>query len=416
MGLVALGVCGGIGAYKAVEIARGLQESGHEVVAIMTRNAHRFVGSLTFEAITQRAVISDQFFPGVNSDIKHISLASDIDALLVAPATANTIGKLAHGIADDFLTTLYLATRAPVVLAPAMNTNMLEHQAVVANLATLEAHGAQLVPPAEGYLACGWTGQGRLAEPSEVVAAIVSLIGGQKSRDLVDRCLVVAAGPTYEDIDPVRFIGNRSSGRMGLELAAEIADRGGRVTLVLGPCSLVPPPGVEVFPVRNAEEMRATVLQQARGADAVIMAAAVADYTLAGGPHPLKLAKNDGTVTLKLRKTVDILSELGRLREAGKRPVLVGFAAETHNLVVSAKAKLQSKAVDLIVANDISREDAGFEVDTNAAVLIEESSETEVPLMSKRQLAAVILDRIAGLLSKPPLVTEVARPANDGPS
>ena len=412
MGLVALGVCGGIGAYKAVEIARGLQESGHEVVAIMTRSAHRFVGALTFEAITRRAVISDQFALGVNSDIKHISLASDIAALLVAPATANTIGKLAHGIADDFLTTLYLATRAPLVLAPAMNTNMLEHEAVVANIATLEARGAKLVPPAEGYLACGWTGQGRLAEPNEVVAAVESLIGREKPRDLVDQCVVVSAGPTYEDIDPVRFIGNRSSGRMGLALAAEIASRGGRVTLVLGPCNLVPPAGVEVVSVRNAEEMRTTVLQRARGADAVIMAAAVSDYTLAGVPHSLKLAKNDETVTLKLRKTVDILSELGRLRETRRRPVLVGFAAETHDLVSSAKAKLERKAVDLIVANDVSRADAGFEVDTNAAVFIEESSETEVPLMSKRQLATVILDRVAVLLSKQPLVTEVARPAN----
>ena len=396
MGLIALGVTGGIGAYKAVEIARGLQEAGHDVVAIMTPSAHRFVGRVTFEAITRRRVITDQFAPGANADIEHIALASDIEALLVAPATANIIGKLAHGIADDFLTTLYLATRAPVVVAPAMNTNMFAHAAVAANLTTLRERGVHIVGPGKGYLACGWIGQGRLAEPADVVAALSTVL--RPTGDLAGRCVVVSAGPTYEDVDPVRYVGNRSSGRMGLAIAAEAVRRGARVVLVLGPVALEPPPGAEVVRVRSAGQMRAAVMKYASDADAVIMAAAVADYTVSGGASPRKLAKDPETLTLTLTRTTDILAELGRWRGDRPRPVLVGFAAETHDVVAHAKTKLETKGVDLIVANDVSRMDAGFEVETNAATLVDATGTTDLPLQPKRELARVILERVDALM------------------
>ena len=398
MGLIALGVTGGIGAYKAVEIARGLQETGHDVVAIMTPSAHQFVGRVTFEAITKRRVITDQFAAGANADIEHIALASDIAALLVAPATANTIGKLAHGIADDFLTTLYLATRAPVIIAPAMNTNMLGHDAVARNLTTLRERGVHIVGPGDGYLACGWIGEGRLAEPADVVAALQTVL--RPVGDLVGRCVVVTAGPTYEDVDPVRYVGNRSSGRMGLAIAAEAASRGARVVLVLGPVALPPPQGVEVVRVRSAAEMRTAVLTHAGDADAVVMAAAVADYTMTGGARPVKLAKGQETLTLTLTRTTDILAELGRQRGARPRPVLVGFAAETHDVVAHAQAKLAAKQVDCIVANDVSRADAGFEVETNVATLVDATGTTAWPLQHKRELARVILERVEALLGQ----------------
>ena len=277
MALIALGVCGGIGAYKAVEIARGLQKRGHEVAVIMTRSARRFVGPVTFEAISRRRVITDQFAPGANSDIEHIQLATDIGLLLVAPATANVIGKFAHGIADDFLTSLYLATRAPVLMAPAMNTNMLEHEAVRTNLSTLAARGVRFVDPGEGYLACGWIGKGRLAEPEQVVDAAEAILAPRGS--LLGRCAIVTAGPTYEDIDDVRYIGNRSSGRMGYALAAEAARRGARVILISGPSALPPPANVELIAVRSATEMQAAVNTHLASADVLVMAAAVADYT-----------------------------------------------------------------------------------------------------------------------------------------
>ena len=392
MGLIALGVTGGIGAYKAVEVARGLQDAGHDVVAMMTHSARQFVGPVTFEAITRRRVITDQFAPGANADIEHVALASDIAALVVAPATANIIGKLAHGIADDFLTTLYLATRAPVVVAPAMNTLMFAHDAVVQNLATLREHGVHIVGPGDGYLACGWIGKGRLAEPAAVVAEVQRVL--RPAGDLVGRCIVVTAGPTYEDLDPVRYVGNRSSGRMGLALAAEAMSRGARVVLVLGPVGLEPPQGAEVVRVRSAAEMRSAVTEHAPDADAVIMAAAVADYTVSGGAQRQKLDKESESLTLTLTRTTDILAELGRWRGDRSHPVLVGFAAETQDVVTRAQAKLETKRVDLIVANDVSRSDAGFDVNTNAATLVEAVGTTDLPLQPKRELARVILDRV----------------------
>jgi phosphopantothenoylcysteine decarboxylase / phosphopantothenate---cysteine ligase len=396
MALVALGVTGGIGAYKAVEIARGLQKRGHDVATIMTRGALHFVGEVTFEAITRRRVITDQYASGANADIEHISLATDIGLLLVAPATANVIGKFAHGIADDFLSSLYLATRAPVLMAPAMNTHMLEHEAVVRNLATLSARGVRFVDPGQGYLACGWVGKGRLAEPEDVVEAAHHLL--QPSGTLLGRMVVVTAGPTCEDIDAVRFIGNRSSGRMGYALAAEAARRGARVVLVSGPTALQAPAGVEVVRVRSAREMHAAVVPLAADADMVVMAAAVADYAPAS-PAEGKMAKTDGPLELTLIRTPDILAELGRTRGGRTAPVLVGFAAQAGNPVERAREKLRGKQVDMIVANDISRPDAGFDVETNAVTVVTPDGAEPLPLAAKSTVAAAILDRAERLLA-----------------
>ncbi len=394
--LIALGVTGGIGAYKAVEVARELQKGGHEVAAIMTRSARRFVGEVTFEAITRRRVISDQYARGANADIEHISLATGIGLLLVAPATANIIGKFANGIADDFLTSLYLATRAPVLIAPAMNTNMLEHDAVRRNMATLAARGVRFVDPGAGYLACGWIGKGRLAEPEAIAEAAQRMLA--PSGSLLGKLVVVTAGPTYEDIDPVRYIGNRSSGRMGYAIAAEAARRGARVVLVSGPSPLDPPAGVEVVRVRSASEMHSAVLAVAPGAEIVVMAAAVADYTPETGSAASKIEKAEAPLELRLVRTKDILADLGNLRRQGTRPVLIGFAAESGDPVPRGREKLHRKSVDLIVANDISRSDAGFDSDMNAATLISRDGDEPVPLGPKTMLAERILDRAEQLL------------------
>ncbi|HEY2905599.1 MAG TPA: bifunctional phosphopantothenoylcysteine decarboxylase/phosphopantothenate--cysteine ligase CoaBC [Vicinamibacterales bacterium] len=395
--LIALGVTGGIGAYKAVEVARGLQKRGHDVVAVMTATATRFVGPITFEAITRRRVITDQFEPGANADIEHIALASTIDLLLIAPATANIIGKLANGIADDFLSTLYTATRAPVLLAPSMNTQMFSHEAIRHNLDTLAARGAGFIEPGEGYLACGWIGKGRLAEPDEIVAAVEARL--HPSGPLRGTRVLVTAGPTLEDIDPVRFVGNRSSGRMGFALASEASRRGARVTLVAGPTSVEPPAVGEVIRVRSAADMHHAVLEKVDSADVVIMAAAVADYTPEQRAGQ-KIAKTDQAMTIVLKRTPDILGDLGTRRlAAGHGPLLVGFAAETEDLVTHASEKLHRKHADLIVANDVSRSDAGFDVDTNAVTIIDSSGPQSVPLQSKNRVAAEVLNRVEQLLA-----------------
>jgi phosphopantothenoylcysteine decarboxylase/phosphopantothenate--cysteine ligase len=398
MPLIALGVTGGIGAYKAVEVCRLLQKRGADVVAVMTRSATRFVGPLTFEAITRRSVVTSQFKSGMNADVEHVAIADRIDLLLVAPCTANVIGKLANGIADDFLTSLYLATKAPVVLAPAMNTNMLTHDAVQSNLRALRARGVQLVEPGDGYLACGWIGKGRLAEPEVIVEAALRALTPTDSA-LKHLHVLVTAGPTYEDIDRVRYVGNRSSGRMGFALAAEARRRGARVTLVAGPTGLEPPQADETVRVRSAAEMHEAVMRVAPSTDAVIMAAAVADYTPRMA-STAKLAKRDGPMALDLVRTPDILAELGALRAGlgGLGPVLVGFAAETGDLVSKARAKRTAKRVDIVVANDVSRSDRGFEADTNAVTIVGEGEEQTLPLQSKESIAARILDRVEDLL------------------
>jgi phosphopantothenoylcysteine decarboxylase/phosphopantothenate--cysteine ligase len=395
--LIALGVTGGIGAYKAVEVVRGLQKRGHEVVAVMTENATRFVGPVTFEAITRRAVITDQFAPGTNSDIEHIALASTIDLLLIAPATANILGKLAHGIADDFLSTLYLATRAPVLVAPAMNSQMFAHEVVRANLDALAARGVRFVEPGEGYLACGWIGKGRLAEPDEIVAAAEAVL--RPEGPLRGQRVLVTAGPTYEDLDPVRYVGNRSSGRMGFAIACEAARRGAQVTLVAGPTSLDPPAVHEIVRVRSAVEMHAAVLERARQIDVVVMAAAVADYAPAERA-PQKVSKDAETLTVVLKRTPDILGDLGRLRsQTGNGPVLVGFAAETQHVLTSASAKREAKHVDLIVANDVSKPGVGFDADMNEVTMVGPDGAEALPLQSKSRVASAILDRVEKLLT-----------------
>jgi phosphopantothenoylcysteine decarboxylase/phosphopantothenate--cysteine ligase len=399
--LIALGVTGGIGAYKAVEVVRGLQNRGHEVVAIMTATATRFVGPVTFEAITRRRVITDQFEPGANADIEHIALASTIDLLLVAPATANIIGKFANGLADDFLSTLYTATRAPVLIAPAMNTQMFEHEAVRHNLDVLAARGVMFVDPGEGYLACGWIGKGRLAEPDEIVAAADSIVRPQGP--LRGHRVVVTAGPTFEDLDPVRFIGNRSSGRMGFAVAAEAVRRGAHVTLIAGPTSIEPPAVAELVRVRRAAEMHKAVLDAAGRADVVVMAAAVADYAPVERA-PQKISKTGDTMSVVLAKTPDILGDLGARRKTtgSGQPLLVGFAAETEDVVPRAVAKRREKNVDLIVANDVSRSDAGFDAETNAVTFVTASGADTLPLQPKARVAGAILDRIEALLANTP--------------
>ncbi|MBI3048793.1 MAG: bifunctional phosphopantothenoylcysteine decarboxylase/phosphopantothenate--cysteine ligase CoaBC [Acidobacteria bacterium] len=417
MSLIALGVTGGIGAYKSVEVCRGLQRHGHEVVAVMTRSAARFVGPVTFEAITRRPVITSQWKPGMNArlraerfgeaspeperrraDIEHIAIADQIALLLVAPCTANVIGKFAAGIADDFLSSLYLAARAPVLLAPAMNSNMLAHDAVQQNLRTLAARGVRFVEPGEGYLACGWIGKGRLAEPADIVAAALAILSPVDSI-LRGRHVVVTAGPTCEDIDAVRYVGNRSSGRMGFALAAEARRRGARVTLVAGPTGLEPPAADDLVRVRSAAEMHAAVTRAASRADVVIMAAAVADYT-PSSPATHKVPKTDAPLTLTLARTRDILADLGRMpsRAASGMPILVGFAAETGNAAAKAREKRARKGVDLMVANDVARPDAGFEVQTNAVTIIGADGEQELPVQAKDRVAAAILDRVEQLL------------------
>ena len=400
MALIALGVTGGIGAYKAVEVARGLQKRGHEVVAVMTHSATRFVGPVTFEAITRRHVITDQFEGGMNAEIEHIALASTIDLLLIAPATANIIGKLANGIADDFLSTLYTATRAPLLLAPAMNTQMFAHEAVRKNLDTLAARGARFVEPGEGYLACGWIGKGRLAEPDEIVAAADAIL--RPEGPLRGQRVLVTAGPTYEDFDPVRYVGNRSSGRMGYAIAAEAARRGAVVTLVTGPSALEAPAVRDVIKVRGALDMHQAVMARAGEADVIVMAAAVADYTPVERAGQ-KVAKDGDTLTLTLKKTPDILGELGQRRVAkGSGPLLIGFAAETEDVIAHASAKREREHVDLIVANDVSRSDAGFDVDTNLVTIVGPSGAETLPLQSKSRVASEILDRVEKLIADSP--------------
>jgi phosphopantothenoylcysteine decarboxylase / phosphopantothenate---cysteine ligase len=397
---IALGVTGGIGAYKAVEVVRGLQKRGHEVVAVMTRAATEFVGPVTFEAITRRHVITDQFARGMNADIEHIALASSIDLLIIAPATANVIGKLANGIADDFLSTLYTATRAPVLIAPAMNSQMFAHEAIRNNLQTLAARGVRFVEPGEGYLACGWIGKGRLAEPDDIVAAADNML--RPEGPLRGRRVLVTAGPTFEDFDPVRFIGNRSSGRMGFALAAEARHRGAEVTLIAGPTTLDPPPVGDLVRVRSAAQMHEAVLTRAANMHVVVMAAAVADYAPERAPQ--KVPKGGETLTLVLRRTPDILGDLGLRRHAsGKGPLLVGFAAETQDVVRRATEKREKKHADLIVANDVARTDAGFDVDTNAVTVVGAEGAESLPLQSKARVAAAILDRVERLLASRPV-------------
>ncbi|HVB28390.1 MAG TPA: bifunctional phosphopantothenoylcysteine decarboxylase/phosphopantothenate--cysteine ligase CoaBC [Terriglobia bacterium] len=398
---VALGVTGGIAAYKAVELLRALQDRGLDVQVVMTAGARNFVTPLTFAALSGHKVITGMFGEGgeeanVESAIEHIAVAQAIDALVIAPATANVIARMAHGIADDFLTTLCLATRAPIVVAPAMNVNMWENAATQQNLEVLRARGIRVLEPDEGYLACGMTGAGRLASVDAIARAVFEAL--QLRDDLRNETVLVSAGPTEEPLDPVRYISNRSSGKMGYALAEASRRRGATVTLVSGPTRLPAPSGVALETVRTAEEMSAAMLRGLERATIVLMAAAVVDFAPAQ-IEAKKIKKRGGNLTLELKPTRDILAEISRRRESHQ--IIVGFAAETDHLLKNAAAKLREKRLDLIVANDVTQEGAGFDSDTNIVTLIFPGGQTK-PLekMTKLDVANVILDEVIGLRSK----------------
>ncbi len=389
-----LGVTGGIAAYKAALVARLLEAAGADVSVILTENATRFIGPDTFSALTREPVHASLWErPG---DVLHVRLAHEADVAVVAPATANVIAKLAHGLADDLLSATLLEATCPLVVAPAMHTGMWEHPATRANVATLRDRGVRFVGPASGPLAHGDEGVGRLAEPEDVVAAVRAALA---PRDLEGRRLLITAGPTHEPIDPVRFLGNRSSGKMGVAIARGARDRGAAVTLVLGPGTVPPPPGVEVVRVETAEEMRDAVLERFDDADAVVMAAAVADFR-PKETADAKLKKESGVPDVMLEPTPDILAELGE-RRSGQ--VLVGFAAETDELEAAGRKKLASKRTDLIVVNRVGREGTGFGADTNEAMILAADG-ADVPLgrWTKDELADALLDRVATLLPEPP--------------
>ena len=398
---VVVAVGGGIAAYKAAEVVRGLVKQDATVQVMMTASATRFITPLTFQALTGRPVFTDLFDLTQESEIGHIQVADRADLVLVAPATANLIARMAAGMADDVVTSVLLATRAPVLIAPSMNVNMWNHPLTQRNLRTLVEIGVSVVEPGEGFLACRWVGKGRLAEPAEIVEAAAHVLS---PRDLAGRRIVVSAGPTHEAIDPVRFLGNRSSGKMGYAVAAAAARRGAEVTLVAGPTSLAAPAGVGVVRVDTAREMQDAIERAADGADAVIMAAAVADFRpVAPETHKLKRSEMTGPLSIALEPNPDVLAGLGaRRRAAGAGPLLVGFAAETRDVEGYARAKLAAKGCDLVVANDVTEPGAGFAVDTNRVILVDADRTTPVPAGPKPRVAHRILDRIAAMLAARP--------------
>jgi phosphopantothenoylcysteine decarboxylase / phosphopantothenate---cysteine ligase len=397
---VVVGAGGGIAVYKAVELVRLLTKAGATVRVAMTPRAREFVGPLTFQALSGRPVMTDLFDLTQESEIGHIQVADAADLVVVAPATANVIARMAAGMADCPVTAVLLATTAPVLLAPSMNVNMWNHPITRANLRRLVSEaGVHVVGPGEGFLACRWTGPGRLAEPADIVEAAAHVL---THKDLAGRRVVVTAGPTWEAIDPVRVVANRSSGRMGFALARAAARRGAAVEFVHGPVALEPPIGVNAEAVESAAEMAVATRRAAESADVVIMAAAVADYRPAEAAAHKRKKRDLGTSTsLAMVRTTDILAELGQARaERGtSRPLLVGFAAETERVVEEAKAKLSGKRCDLVVANDVTQPDAGFAVDTNRVVLVDAGGTTELPVASKDEISHAILDRVLQMLT-----------------
>jgi len=394
---ITLGVTGGVAAYKAAELVRRLQQEGFSVQVVMTRGAREFVTPLTFAALSGQKVITDLFGDSsgeanLESAIEHIAVAQRTDLLLVAPATADIIAKFARGIADDFLTTLYLASTAPVVVAPAMNVNMWKHAATQENVEKLRARGVKVVDPAEGYLACGMIGAGRLAGQEAIVAAVRETLKTQ--RDLDGETVLITAGPTCEDLDPVRYITNRSSGKMGYAVAEAAALRGAKVILVSGPVNLEAPAGVERIDVRTARDMHRAVVDRIAGASIAILAAAVADYRPVE-PHAEKIKKGDAALTISLEPTTDILAEVARNKG---HKIVVGFAAETDHVAENARKKLSAKNADLIVANDVTAEGAGFDHDTNIVTLFScDGRDLALPKMSKGEVAQRILDEVLRL-------------------
>jgi phosphopantothenoylcysteine decarboxylase/phosphopantothenate--cysteine ligase len=405
---VTVAVSGGIAAYKAAELVRALQRQQVEVHVVMTEAAQRFVQPLTFAALTGHRVITSLWDEAGTSEasaeqngIDHIAEAQWTDALIVAPATANTLAKFAHGIADDFLSTMYLATTAPVLVAPAMNVNMWQHPATQANLETLRQRGVRVIDPDSGDLACGMVGAGRMAEPEAIAAVVLSALN--RRHDLAGEVVLVTAGGTREAVDPVRFLGNRSSGKMGYALAEAAQSRGARVVLVSGPTALHPPARCELVKITTADEMRDKVLERMNDATLVIKAAAVADYrpnTVA--EHKLK---RSGPLTLELAPTEDILAEVVRRRRPGQ--LIVGFAAETQNPMENGRAKLLKKGADAIVVNDVAGDGVGIDADTNAATFLTPTKAIDLPQMPKRELADRIFDEILTLRRPRPMVLEL---------
>lgn len=409
---ITVGVSGGVAAYKAAELVRALQRQALDVHVVMTEAAQQFVQPLTFAALTGHKVITG-LWPqhgdeiGQDASVEHIAEAQSSDALVVAPATADVLARFAHGMANDFLTTMYLATTAPVIVAPAMNVKMWEHPATQANLRLLEGRGVRVVPPSDGYLACGMVGSGRLAETDTIVEAVLAQLQGRHGlagkSDFAGETVLVTAGGTREAIDPVRFIGNRSSGKMGYALAEAAARRGARVILVTGPTALEAPAGCEAVAVTSSDEMREAVMSRLPEASIVIKAAAVSDY------KPRYCAqqkiKRTEAITLELEPTADILREVAEKRRAGT--LVIGFAAETENHFEHARGKLQRKGADAIVLNDVSRAETGFESDRNAATFLTAHRAVELPEMSKHALAERILDEIAALRRPPSIISEI---------
>jgi len=392
---IALGVSGGIAAYKAAEVVRLLQERGIRVQVIMTAAAQEFIRPLTFATLSGEKVITDLFSagaepPNIDSAVEHIAVAQAIDALLVAPATADVLAKFAQGIANDFLSTLYLATTAPVVVAPAMNVNMWEHAATQTNVEILRKRGVRIVDPGEGYLACGMVGAGRLASNEAIVAAALESLGA--AQDLSGETILITAGPTREKIDPVRYLTNRSSGRMGYAVAEAASRRGARVLLVTGPTAITPPGAAEVTQVQSAEEMHKAVLHLLPEASVVIKTAAVADYR----PRVTssQKIKRTGPMSLDLEPTPDILAGLARAKQ---NQLIIGFAAETENVLANARKKLASKSLDAIVVNDVSRKGIGFDSERNAVTILTRDEAVEVPETTKWEVAQRVLDAVVKL-------------------
>jgi phosphopantothenoylcysteine decarboxylase / phosphopantothenate---cysteine ligase len=393
---VALGITGGIAAYKAAEVLRGLQRAGCSVRVAMTRRACEFITPLTFRALSGSHVIVDDYAPDNPDPIAHITFSQTVDLLLVAPATADIIAKFANGIADDFLSTTYLASNAPVLIAPAMNTTMWNHPATRRNLERLRADGVQIIEPDSGEMACGTIGPGRLTEPERIVAAALDILGAsRREQDLAGERLLVTAGATREEIDPVRFLTNRSSGRMGFALASAAQERGARVTVVAGSTTAPAPQGARVIRALSAEEMRDAVMKEIEASTIFIASAAVSDYRPARRAAS-KLKKSDARLTLELEPTPDILAEVSRNKRDGL--LVIGFAAETDDVLAHAREKLERKGLDAIVANDVTSEGAGFDTDTNIITLIARGAEpVEFPLMSKLDAAHRILDELVRL-------------------
>ncbi len=390
---VVLGVTGGIAAYKACELTSRLRKAGAQVYVIMTKHACEFVSPLTFETLSNHPAVTDTFARPATWEVEHIALAKRADAFVIAPATANILAKMAHGIADDMLSTTVLATRAPVLVAPAMNTGMWENAATRENAAVLAGRGVRFIGPEGGFLACGDSGTGRMSEPADILNAIGEMLCPR--RDFAGLSVLVTAGPTQEKIDPVRYISNRSSGKMGYAIAQAAAQRGARVTLVTGPVRLPVPEGVESVSILSTQDLYDAMVQRCPQADVVIQAAAPADFTPVRAAGQKIKKQGDGDLTLILKQTPDVAAKVGSMKKAGQ--TLVGFAAETNDVLENAQGKLVKKNLDMIVANDVTAAGAGFDVDTNIVTFVTRQGLETLPCLPKRQVADELLDRVLAL-------------------